>query len=46
MKTNKQIYIYIFFFRNIYVNIYLFFFRFFSQIGYYRILIIVPCAMQ
>ena len=29
-----------------YNNIYLFFFRLFSLIGYYKILNIVPCAIQ
>ena len=31
---------------SIYLSIYLFFFRFFSIIGYYKILNIVPCAIQ
>ena len=30
----------------LYIYIYLFFFRFLSQIGYYRILSIFPCAIQ
>ena len=30
----------------IYICVYIFFFRFFSIIGYYKILNIVPCAMQ
>ena len=29
-----------------YIYIYIFFFRFFSIIGYYKILSIVPCAIQ
>ena len=28
-----------------YIYIYIFFFRFFSHMGYYKILSIVPCAM-
>ena len=28
------------------IHIYLFFFRFFSIIGYYKILNIVPCAIE
>ena len=31
---------------HIYMYIYIFFFRFFSIIGYYKILNIVPCAIQ
>ena len=30
----------------IYIYIYIFFFRYFSVIGYYKILNIVPCAIQ
>ena len=30
----------------LYIYMYLFFFRFFSHIGYYRILSRVPCAIQ
>ena len=30
----------------IYISIYISFFRFFSLIGYYKILSIVPCAIQ
>ena len=30
----------------IYIYIYIFFFRFFSIVGYYEILSIVPCAIQ
>ena len=30
----------------LYIHIYLFFFRFFSHIGYYRVLNRVPCAIQ
>ena len=30
----------------IYIYIYIFFFRYFSIIGYYKILNIVPCAIQ
>ena len=37
-----QIYLYI----SIYLYLYLFFFRFFSIIGYYKILNIVSCAIQ
>ena len=29
-----------------FINIYLFFFRFFSHLGYHRILSRVPCAIQ
>ena len=29
----------------IYIYIYIFFFRFFSLIGYYKILSVVPCAI-
>ena len=31
---------------SVYMHIYLFFFRFFSYIVYYKILSIVPCAIQ
>ena len=30
----------------IYIYMYLFFFRFFSHIGYYKVLSRVPCAIQ
>ena len=30
----------------LYIHIYSFFFRFFSRIGYYRVLSRVPCAIQ
>ena len=45
------VYIYIYIYRYICVYIYIYiyidnFFRFFSIIGYYKILNIVPCAMQ
>ena len=32
--------------QRIYIYIYIFFFRFFSIIGYYKILRIVPCVIQ
>ena len=37
---------YILFYIHIYIHIYILFFRFFSITGYYKILTIVPCAMQ
>ena len=30
----------------LYIHIYLLFYRFFSLVGYYKMLSIVPCAMQ
>ena len=43
----KPIYIYIgYIYIYMYIYIYIFFFRFFSFIGYYEILNIVPCAVQ
>ena len=38
------VYIYIYIYTH--THIYIFFFRFFSIIGYYKILNIVPCAIQ
>ena len=43
-----QFYIYMYIFVihiYVYIYIYIFFFRFFSLIGYYKILTIVPCAL-
>ena len=37
---------YIYIYNVYYIYIYIFFFRFFSIIGYYKILNIVPCAIQ
>ena len=39
-QLNICVYIYIIY------NIYIYFFKFFSHIGYYEILSIVPCAIQ
>ena len=41
-----HIYIHIYICVYIYVYIYIFFFRFFSLVGYYKMLSIVPCAIQ
>ena len=41
-----HIYVYIYIYLCVYIYIYIFFFRFFSIIGYYKILNIVPCATQ
>ena len=40
------IHMYAYMYVYVYIHIYLFFFRFFSLIGYYKILSIVPCAIQ
>ena len=41
-----QLYVCVCIYRFIYTYIYIFFFRLFSLIGYYKILIIIPCAIQ
>ena len=40
------VYIYIYIYTYIYIYVYIFLFRFFSIIVYYKILSIVPCAIQ
>ena len=43
-QSDSHIYIRVYIY--IYIYAYIFFFRFFSIIGYYKILNIVPCAIQ
>ena len=41
-----QLYKYVYMYVCVYTYIYIFFFRFFSIIGYYKILNIVPCTFR
>ena len=45
-QSGLDIYIYMYVCIYTYIYIYMFFFRFFSRIGYYKILNRVPCAIQ
>ena len=45
-RTIQSLYIYIYIYMYIYVYIYTDIFTFFSTVVYYRILNVVPCAIQ